>query len=63
MSHVHVVDMKPNVVSIQDSLDNISEQQNEEYSKGFFKFFEEKLGTTGSRGYVTFIDPGRANMG
>ncbi|PPQ97963.1 hypothetical protein CVT26_003112 [Gymnopilus dilepis] len=46
-----------------DSLDNISEQQNENYSKAFFGFFEEKLGVKGHRGYVTYIDPGRANMG
>ncbi|KAF8881954.1 Tautomerase/MIF superfamily [Gymnopilus junonius] len=46
-----------------DSLDNISEQQNEGYSKAFFEFFEEKLGTKGNRGYVTYIDPGRPNMG
>ncbi|PPQ77604.1 hypothetical protein CVT25_011396 [Psilocybe cyanescens] len=45
-----------------DSLDNISEQENEGYSKAFFKFFEQKLGTKNDRGYVTFIDPGRANI-
>jgi len=49
--------------SSQDSLDNINEQANEGYSKVFFKFFEEKLGIPGNRGYITFIDPGRANMG
>ncbi|KAF8968326.1 Tautomerase/MIF superfamily [Flammula alnicola] len=48
-----------------DSLDNINEKANEGYSKAFFKFFDEKLGTgaKGNRGYITFIDPGRANMG
>jgi hypothetical protein len=49
--------------SSQDSLDNINEQANEGYSKVFFKFFEEKLGTPGNRGYITFIDPGRAYIG
>ncbi|KDR81866.1 hypothetical protein GALMADRAFT_90274 [Galerina marginata CBS 339.88] len=46
-----------------DSLDNISEELNEGYSKAFFKFFKDKLGVKDDRGYVTFIDPGRANMG
>ncbi|KAF9484916.1 Tautomerase/MIF [Pholiota conissans] len=46
-----------------DSLDNINEQLNEGYSKAFFEFFKEKLGTPGNRGYITFIDPGRGNMG
>ncbi|KJA15959.1 hypothetical protein HYPSUDRAFT_71736 [Hypholoma sublateritium FD-334 SS-4] len=46
-----------------DSLDNISEQLNEEYSKAFFKFFKEKLDLPGNRGYITYIDPGRANIG
>lgn len=48
---------------MQDSLDNISEQLNEEYSKAFFQFFKEKLDLPGNRGYITYIDPGRANMG
>ncbi|KAF5331155.1 hypothetical protein D9619_006056 [Psilocybe cf. subviscida] len=46
-----------------DSLDNINREVNEVYSKTFFQFFKEKLGTAGNRGYITFIDPGRANMG
>ncbi|KAL0955739.1 hypothetical protein HGRIS_001955 [Hohenbuehelia grisea] len=45
------------------SLDNINETVNEEYSQTFFKFFEEKLGTPGDRGYIVFFDPGRENIG
>ncbi|KAF9036559.1 Tautomerase/MIF superfamily [Panaeolus papilionaceus] len=46
-----------------DSLDNINPEVNEIYSKAFAKFFKEKLGTADDRGYITFIDPGRDNMG
>ncbi|KAG5722546.1 hypothetical protein E4T56_gene2930 [Termitomyces sp. T112] len=45
------------------SLDNLNEQANETYSKAFFDFFKEKLGIPGDRGYITFIDPGRAFFG
>ena len=46
-----------------DSLDNLNHEANEEYSKRFFAFFEEKLGVPGSRGYITFVDPGRSFIG
>ncbi|KAF8162838.1 Tautomerase/MIF superfamily [Crassisporium funariophilum] len=46
-----------------DSLDNINREVNEKYSKAFFDFFQEKLGVPSNRGYIAFIDPGRANMG
>jgi len=46
-----------------DSLDNINRQANEKYSKAFFDFFQKKLGVPADRGYITFIDPGRENMG
>ncbi|KAI0713523.1 Tautomerase/MIF superfamily [Earliella scabrosa] len=45
------------------SLDNLQPEKNAQYSKAFFEFFKEKLGIPGDRGYVTFIDPGRANIG
>ncbi|KAG6898238.1 hypothetical protein C0992_002252 [Termitomyces sp. T32_za158] len=45
------------------SLDNLNEEANEMYSKAFFGFFMEKLGIPGDRGYITFIDPGRAFIG
>ncbi len=51
------------LIHLQDSLDNISEQLNEGYSKAFFKFFKEKLDLSANRGYITYIDPGRENMG
>ncbi|KAI0737875.1 Tautomerase/MIF [Daedaleopsis nitida] len=45
------------------SLDNITAETTEKYSKAFFAFFKEKLGIPGDRGYVIFIDPGRENIG
>jgi hypothetical protein len=48
---------------VQDTLDNLSEELNEGYSKAFSAFFQEKLGTPSNRGYITFIDPGRAYIG
>ncbi|KAI0355020.1 Tautomerase/MIF [Trametes cingulata] len=45
------------------SLDNINPKVNEEYSKAFFAFFKEKLGVPDNRGYITFYDPGRVNLG
>ncbi|KAJ8480882.1 hypothetical protein ONZ45_g15497 [Pleurotus djamor] len=45
------------------SLDNLSPEQNEEYSKKIFPFFEKELGVPGNRGYIDFIDPGRTHMG
>ena len=50
-------------MGIQESLDNINQQANEKYSKGFSAFFQKKLGVPANRGYMAFIDPGRANMG
>jgi len=45
------------------SLDNINAEVNEKYSAVFFKFVETQLGVPGNRGYITFIDPGRENIG
>jgi len=45
------------------SLGNINQEANVKYSKDFFGFFESKLGVPDNRGYITFIDPGRPNMG
>ncbi|THH21102.1 hypothetical protein EW146_g406 [Bondarzewia mesenterica] len=45
------------------SLDNISPEKNEVYSKALFEFFEKHLGVSSDRGYITFIDPGRAFLG
>ena len=50
-------------MDIQDSLDNINRQSNEKYIKAFFDFFQKKLSVPANRGYITFIDPGRENMG
>lgn len=50
-------------MDIQDSLDNINRQANEKYAKAFFDFFQKKLGVPAKRGYITFVDPGRENMG
>ena len=50
-------------MAIQDSLDNINREANERYSKAFFDYFQKRLGVTANRGYITFIDPGRENMG
>ena len=48
---------------IQDSLDNINDEANEKYSKAFFEFFQQKLDVPAKRGYISFIDPGRGNIG
>ncbi|TDL18953.1 Tautomerase/MIF, partial [Rickenella mellea] len=45
------------------SLDNINPELNDQYSKVFFDHFNEKLGVEGNRGYITYIDPGRAYLG
>ncbi|KAF8638807.1 hypothetical protein AX17_001865 [Amanita inopinata Kibby_2008] len=45
------------------SLDNINPQANDLYSKRFFEFFKDKLGVPDDRGYISFLDPGRANVG
>ncbi|KAF7796297.1 hypothetical protein EIP86_007474 [Pleurotus ostreatoroseus] len=45
------------------SLDNLSPERNEEYSKKFFDFIEKKLGVKDHRGYISFTDPGREYLG
>jgi phenylpyruvate tautomerase len=45
------------------SLDNLSPELNEQYSKAFFDFFHKKLGVPDGRGYIAFVDPGRAYLG
>ncbi|ETW85382.1 hypothetical protein HETIRDRAFT_470362 [Heterobasidion irregulare TC 32-1] len=45
------------------SLDNISPEANEVYSKALFEFFEKHLGVSSARGYINFNDPGRAFLG
>ncbi|KAI8999062.1 Tautomerase/MIF [Trametes punicea] len=45
------------------SLDNLTPEANEKYSKKFFAFFKEKLGVPDDRGYIAFNDPGRSNIG
>jgi phenylpyruvate tautomerase len=45
------------------SLDNLSPELNEQYSKAFFGFFHKKLGVSDDRGYIVFVDPGRAYLG
>ncbi|KAH9842541.1 Tautomerase/MIF [Rhodofomes roseus] len=45
------------------SLDNLKPGLTDEYSKAFFDFFQDKLGVPGDRGYITFLDPGRAFLG
>ncbi|KAI9511346.1 Tautomerase/MIF [Russula earlei] len=44
------------------SLDNITPEQNEAYSKGLFEFLLVELGVPGNRGYIKFNDPGRAYL-
>lgn len=55
--------LDPAFLLVVTSLDNITPELNEEYSKAFFKFFEEKLDIRDDRGYITFYDPGRAYLG
>ncbi|KAH8834058.1 Tautomerase/MIF superfamily [Flagelloscypha sp. PMI_526] len=45
------------------SLDNLSPDQNEKYSKEFSAFLSEKLGLKADRGYILFQDPGRTHLG
>ncbi|KAI0003373.1 Tautomerase/MIF [Russula compacta] len=45
------------------SLDNITPERNEVYSKEFFAFLNKELGVRGDRGYIGFYDPGRAYVG
>ncbi|KIJ22737.1 hypothetical protein M422DRAFT_30665 [Sphaerobolus stellatus SS14] len=53
----------PAALLVITSLDNISPEKNEKYSEAFFNFFQEKLGVSGDRAYITFYDPGRAYLG
>ncbi|KZV70732.1 Tautomerase/MIF [Peniophora sp. CONT] len=53
----------PAFLLVITSLGNISPEKNENYSKQFFDFFKEKLGTPGDRGYITFYDPGNSYLG
>ncbi|KZT24097.1 Tautomerase/MIF [Neolentinus lepideus HHB14362 ss-1] len=53
----------PAFLMVITSLDNLNPTSNEKYSKSFFGHFEEKLGVPGERGYITFLDPGRAYLG
>jgi len=55
--------LDPAFLLVITSLDNISPERNDGYSKIFFKFLKDKLGTPGDRGYITFYDPGRAYLG
>ncbi|EIW60867.1 Tautomerase/MIF [Trametes versicolor FP-101664 SS1] len=45
------------------SLNNINPEVNQQYSKAFFAYFKEKLSVEGTRGYITFSDPGRDYLG
>ncbi|KAK7688987.1 hypothetical protein QCA50_007678 [Cerrena zonata] len=45
------------------SLDNITPETTEVYSKKLFEFLKEKLALPGNRGYIVFTDPGRSNIG
>ncbi|KAF5372876.1 hypothetical protein D9758_001517 [Tetrapyrgos nigripes] len=45
------------------SLDNINPDANAKYSAVFFEHFKKTLSIEGDRGYISFIDPGRANFG
>ncbi|PAV19534.1 Tautomerase MIF [Pyrrhoderma noxium] len=45
------------------SLGNINPEVNVTYSKAISDYLGEKLGTSNSRGYITFVDPGYENLG
>ncbi|KAF8274267.1 Tautomerase/MIF [Lactarius quietus] len=45
------------------SLDNITPQSTEVYSKDLFEYLNKTLGVPGDRGYIVFNDPGRAYIG
>ncbi|KAI0033305.1 Tautomerase/MIF [Vararia minispora EC-137] len=45
------------------SLDNLTPEQNEVYSKAFFEYFQRTLGAPDHRGYIRFDDPGHAAIG
>ncbi|SJL04715.1 related to Macrophage migration inhibitory factor [Armillaria ostoyae] len=45
------------------SLDNLSPEKNEKYSKELAAFLGKSLSLPHDRGYITFLDPGRAYLG
>ncbi|TFK34843.1 Tautomerase/MIF [Crucibulum laeve] len=45
------------------SLNQLNTENNELFSKAFFHFFQEKLGVSGDRAYITFSDPGWSFIG
>jgi len=45
------------------SLGNINPDANDIYSQKLFAYFEKHLGVPHDRAYITFIDPGNANIG
>ncbi|KAK0210249.1 Tautomerase/MIF superfamily [Desarmillaria ectypa] len=45
------------------SLDNINPEKNEQYSKELAAFLKKSLSLPHDRGYITFLDPGRAYLG
>ncbi|KAH9944893.1 Tautomerase/MIF [Amylocystis lapponica] len=49
---------EPAFLLVITSLGNLGPAENEAYSKAYFEFFEKKLGVVGTRGYITFVDPG-----
>ncbi|TBU26055.1 Tautomerase/MIF [Dichomitus squalens] len=53
----------PAVLLNVTSLDNLQPENTEKFSKAFFGYFKEKLGIPDNRGYILFVDPGRANIG
>ncbi|KAI0003374.1 Tautomerase/MIF [Russula compacta] len=55
--------LDPAFLLVITSLDNITPEQNEVYSKEFIEFLNKELGLQGDRGYITFYDPGRAYLG
>ncbi|KAF8479100.1 Tautomerase/MIF [Russula ochroleuca] len=55
--------LEPAFLLVITSLDNITPERNEAYSNALFTFLKDKFGLQGDRGYITFYDPGRANLG
>ncbi|KAJ3981222.1 Tautomerase/MIF [Lentinula detonsa] len=45
------------------SLGNLDPDSCARYSKTLFEHFERTLGVKDDRGYITFVDPGRSNLG
>ncbi|PBK87420.1 Tautomerase/MIF [Armillaria gallica] len=45
------------------SLDNLSPEKNERYSNELAAFLSKSLSLPHDRGYITFLDPGRAYLG